>query len=194
MKKRILTLGITLALVATMVMPMAALALDPNQSGQTAATFTGEIEIVGKDADTAVTQIWFPPAAPTFTVSNPWNDADDPTSPPAPPTDNQVLSVSTSEPVVRLKNTSLSLDFIVWLGISAWTAAVVSEDYELVDTTVVTVNEVNDVLSATGGAAMFPTGTTINAGTYKALYLEVVLGSTAGVTGTSTLTVLGSAP
>jgi hypothetical protein len=192
MKKRILTLGIVLALVATMVVPVTALA--GNQSGQQAATFSTTIEIVGKVDNTAVSQILFPPAAPGATVSNPWNDADDSNSPPDPPTHTQLLSASASEPVVRLYNNTGG-DLVVWLVITDWTSdVVVSEDYELVDTTTTTVDVVNDVLSSDGNAATIPTGITINDGTYKALYLEVVLSGTGGLYGTSMLSILGTAP
>jgi hypothetical protein len=185
-------LAIVLALVATMVVPVTALA--GNQSGQQAATFSTTIEIVGKVDNTAVSQILFPPAAPGATVSNPWNDADDSSSPPDPPTHTQLLSASASEPVVRLYNNTGG-DLVVWLVITDWTSdVVVSEDYELVDTTTTTVDVVNDVLSSDGNAATIPTGITINDGTYKALYLEVVLSGTGGLYGTSMLSILGTAP
>jgi hypothetical protein len=192
MKKRILTLAIVLALVATMVVPVTALA--GNQSGQQAATFSTTIEIVSKVDDTAVSQILFPPASPGATVSNPWNNADDPSSPPDPPTHTQLLSASASEPVVRLGNNTGG-NLVVWLVISDWTSdVVVSEDYELVDTGTATVDVVDDVLSLDGDAATVHTGVTINNGTYKDLYLEVVLSGTGGLYGTSMLSILGTAP
>jgi hypothetical protein len=204
-KKRILTLAITLALLATMLVPMAALALDPNQSGQSASTFTGTIGIVAKNTAEAVDVIAFPPAPPNTTVSNPVNFTDwDPAVDPPPPPANwaQALSPTDSSPVVRLKNTTGG-PLIVWFQVSDWggTPRIVTEErYELVDTGTLTVNAVTDVLSPGGAAYTVCTFVTIAAtgdpgdGDYKDLYLEVDLCDTAGVTGGSLLTVLGSAP
>lgn len=183
MKKLILTLGMALALVAALVAPMAALATNVGtQSASTAQATT--IEIVGKVADTAVGTIIFPEGAPSAIISDPYNSVDTNTAP-------QVLHATTSEPVVRLKNTSGGT-LTVWLGITSWTNdAVVSERYELVDTTATEVQTVTTVLSADGTAASVNTAATIADAAYKALYLEVTLGALAGKTGTSTLTILG---
>jgi len=187
MKIRILTLGIILALVVTMVVPTTVLALDPNQADQSASTFTGAIQIVSKVSDDAVSSIIFPPGAPTGVVNWPLNNVDG-------PSDLQQLSATASEPVVRLKNSTAG-NLIAWLQITDWTNdVVVAEDYELVDTGTVNVNVVDDVLSADGKSATVRTYGTIPAGGYKDLYLEVVLGAVSGVTGSSTLTVLGEAP
>ena len=61
-------------------------------------------------------------------------------------------------------------------------------------TTDATVAVVDNVLSANGNAASVPTTIGITTGAYKALYLELVLGSLAGKTDSSTLTVLGETP
>ena len=144
--------------------------------------FSTAISIVGKVADTAVGTITFPEGAPDATVSDPYNDVDG-------DTDKQVLHASTSEPVVRLKNTSAGT-LTVWLEITTWGNGVaVSEDYELVDTT--DVETVTGVLSADGNAAIVNTTVTMATTTYKALYLELVLSSLAGKSGSSTLTILG---
>ena len=144
------------------------------------------IHIVGKEADTAVTTITFPEGAPSATISAPYSDVDS--------GDPQFLDSLVSEPVVRLKNTSAGT-LTVWLEINAWTAAVASEDYELVTTGTATVDVVDNVLSADGGAvASFSTGVTIGAGLYKDLYLEVTLSNQYGKSGTSTLTILGETP
>ncbi len=185
MKKRNLTLGIVLALLAAMVAPMAALA--GNQAGQSAGAFSTALNIVDKVGDTAVTNIIFSPGAPGTTVSDPLNTVNG-------GTDKQVLSASASEPVVRLNNTS-GAALIVSLQISPWTnGVVVSEDYELVAITDTTVAVVDNVLSATGGAATVNTTVSIANGAYLALYLEVVLIGSTGVTGTSQLTILGETP
>jgi len=153
-----------------------------NQSASSSSATT--ISVVGKVADTAITTITFPEAAPSATVSAPYNDVDTTTDP-------QVLSGTVSEPVVRLKNGS-GVDYNVTLEITTWTNGVAaSEDYELVVATDATVAVVDNVLSADGNAASVPTAISIPSAGYKALYLELVLSAVAGKTGTSTLTVLG---
>jgi len=147
--------------------------------------FSTAISIVGKVGDTAITTITFPEGAPDATVSDPYNNVDTEADP-------QVLHASASDPVVRLKNTSGGT-LTVWLEITTWANGVAaSEDYELVDTTT-TVAAVDDVLSADGGAASVDTAVSMATGTYKALYLELVLSSLAGKSGSSTITILGEA-
>ncbi len=153
------------------------------QSASTAAATT--ITVVGKVADTAITTITFPEGAPSATISTPYNNVDT-------VSDAQVLSGTVSEPVVRLKNTSGGA-LNVTLEITTWTNSIVaSEGYALSDpatTTTATITDNN--LSADGNSASVATGASVSAGAYKALYLELILSSTAGATGTSTLTVLG---
>jgi hypothetical protein len=92
--------------------------------------------------------------------------------------------------VVRLRNIS-GVPLLVTLQIDDWTAGVVaSENYELVDSDT-NVSEVTQELSSDGNANSVDTSVTIPAGGYLDLYLEVVLGGMEGVSGTSTLTVLG---
>jgi hypothetical protein len=196
-EKRILTLAIVLALVATMVVPVTALA--SNEAGQGASTFTGTIEIVAKYSDEAVDTIAFPPAAPGTTVSSPVNFTDwYPGVDPLPPPDNweQALSDTDSSPVARLLNNSGG-DFVVWLQVSNWGGTpriVTQERYELVDNGATDVSSVDTVLSPDGAAYTICTFVTIADSDYKDLYLEVDLCGTAGVSGGSLLTVLGSAP
>lgn len=155
------------------------------QSASTASATT--ISVVGKVADTAVSTITFPQGAPSATISVPYNDIDT-------VSDAQVLSGTVSEPVARLKNTSGGT-LNVTLEITTWANGVAaSEDYELVVTTDTTVAVVDNVLSANGNAASVATAIGITTGAYKALYLELVLSSLAGKSGTSTLTVLGETP
>lgn len=163
-------------------------ALAGNTSTQSASTQSAtSITVVGKVADTAITTITFPQAAPSSTVSVPYNDVDTSSDP-------QVLSATVSEPVVRLKNTA-GVTYNVTLEITTWTNSVAaSEDYELKATTDTTVNAVASVLSSNGNANSVATGISMTTGTYKALYLELVLSAVAGKTGTSTLTVLGETP
>ena len=70
----------------------------------------------------------------------------------------------------------------------------VAEHYELVDTGTTTIQVVDDVLSSDGTANTVATGIAMATGTYKALYLQVTLSSSAGKSGTSTLTILGESP
>lgn len=156
-----------------------------NSSTQEASTSQATtIEVVGKSSDTAVTTITFPEGAPSATVSAPYNDVDTDSDP-------QFLDASSSEPVVRLKNTSGgALD--VTLEITSWTNGVAaSEDYELVDTTSTNITSVSSVLSSDGNSNTVSTGESVASSGYKALYLELNLSGVANKTGTSTLTVLG---
>ena len=186
MEKKILFLVGVLVLAATLIVSVTVLASNvATQSASSAKATT--ITVVGKAADTAVTTITFPEGAPSATVSVPYNDVDT-------VTDAQVLHATISEPVVRLKNTSAGT-LKVWLEITTWANGVAaSEDYELVVTTDTTVAVVDNVLSSNGNAASVDTTVQIPTTEYRALYLELVLSSLAGKTGTSTLTVLGETP
>jgi len=130
--------------------------------------------------------------APSAIISNPYNDVESTGDP-------QVLSATVSEPVVRLKNTSGG-ELVVFLQITDWANGVVTaEYYELVATGTNNVNVVDDVLSPNGLFAIVRTGTPtspiiIGAEGYLDLYLAVDLIATPGVSGTSTLTVLGTTP
>ena len=139
------------------------------------------INIVGKTSDTVVGTITFPQGEPGATVSNPYNDRDGVDDP-------QVLHASASVPVVRLKNTSDGT-LTIWLGISAWTGAVASERYVLSDPEVTTTESLSAATALTTTSTR--TGIAIGAGLFKALYLEVTLGTGYGKSGTSTLTILG---
>jgi hypothetical protein len=148
--------------------------------------YSTEINIVGKDSDSVVSQITFPPGLAGNPVSTPFNNSDG-------PSDHQVLSDTDSEPVVRLLNTSGG-PLLVRLEITGWTGGVVvSEDYELVASGTDNVSEVNRELSSNGSASSVATGETIPNGGHLDLYLEVVLSSSEGVSGGSTLTILGEA-
>jgi hypothetical protein len=150
------------------------------------ATPSTEINIVGKGSNDAVSQIVFPPGLTSATVSRPFNNVDTFTNP-------QLLSGTASEPVVRLRNASGG-DLKVTLQIDGWTDGVVTqEDYELVATGT-DVSEVTQELSSDGGDNTVATDVTIPAGGYLDLYLEVVLGSSEGLSGTSMLTILGEIP
>ncbi|MDP3245168.1 MAG: hypothetical protein Q8M83_05950 [bacterium] len=188
LRKLNIAIALFLAMLMTGGLSGATYVLASNVSTQSASTATATtITVVGKVADTAIATITFPQGAPSATVSNPSNDVDTSSDP-------QVLSASVSEPVVRLKNTSGGT-LNVTLEITTWTNSVAaSEDYELVNTATTTVNVVNDVLSTDGNAASAATGVSMTTGTYKALYLELVLSAIAGKSGSATLTILGETP
>lgn len=186
MEKKILFLVGVLVLAATLIVSVTVLASnEATQSASSAKATT--VTVVGKAADTAIATITFPEGAPSATVSVPYNDVDTSSDP-------QSLGTTASEPVVRLKNTSAGT-LKVWLEITTWANGVAaSEDYELVVTTDTTVAVVDNVLSSNGSAASVDTTVQIPTTEYRALYLELVLSSLAGKTGTSTLTVLGETP
>ena len=186
-EKKILISAGVLVLAVVLVASTVVLAADNQATQEASSSKAATISIVGKVADTAVATITFPEGAPSATVSVPYNNVDGDTDP-------QVVAAENSEPVVRLKNTS-GVTYDVWLGITTWTnSAVASQDYELVATDTTNVSEVNDVLSTDGNAASVDTTATMDTGTYKALYLEIVLSSVAGKSSTSTLSVLGETP
>ena len=171
---------LNLALIAGIAIAICGIAIYSLPTAVKAQTLD-TIHIVGKVADTPVSTITFPQGAPGATVSNPYNDVDGVGDP-------QVLHANASEPVVRLKNTSGGT-LTIWLGITAWTeSAVASERFKLMDPATTTVESLTSE-PALGASAS--TTVTIAAGAYKALYLEVTLGTGYGKTGSSTLTILG---
>ena len=186
-----IAIALTLAVVMAGGLGVTTYVLAANTATQEASTAAATtISVVGKAADTAITTITFPQGAPSATVSDPYNDVDT-------VSDSQVLSGTVSEPVVRLKNTSggtlnVTLEITTWNG--TYAGFVASEDYELVVTTDTTIAAVASVLSSNGNAASVATAIGITTGAYNALYLELVLGSLAGKSGSSTLTVLGETP
>lgn len=181
MKKKILTLGIVLVLLAVLVTPMAALATNEGEQ-QASTAFSTSLEIVAKDDSTAVAIIVFPAGQPGADIENPYNTIDG-----AGVGNEQLYSASASLPVVRIKNATAG-SLIVTLEVTAWTGAVASERYLLVQSTDTTVEAADVTAALTGTVA---TGVTIVDTTVGHLYLEVTLGALAGKAGTSTLTVLG---
>lgn len=189
MKKKILTLAGILVLVAVLILPMAVMAAD-NEASQSASTSTATTFLVGGTEegtkDTAVFTITFTEDVPGATITDPSNNIDGSGDP-------QVLSASESEPVVKIKNTHGTQAYNVVLEITTWTNSVVSmEYYNLAADGATNIDIVETALSnADGVAKTVSTGVSISAGTYKDLYLKLVLSSLAGKTGESTLSVLG---
>lgn len=190
LKKRILALTISvLVVLAVLIVPMAVMAAD-NEASQSASTSTATTFLVGGTEegtkDTAVSNITFTEDVPGATITDPSNNIDGSGDP-------QVLSASDSEPVVKIKNTHGTQAYDVVLEITTWTNSVVSmEYYNLAADGATDIETVTDELSnADGVAKTVSTGVSISAGTYKDLYLKLVLSSLAGKTGESTLSVLG---
>ncbi len=186
MKKKILTIGIVLAVVSALVVPMAVMA-DNTGLQDASTTQAATITIVGKTATSTavVSTITFPTGAPSAVIGNPSSDASGGSE--ATP---QLLDGSVSEPVVQLYNGSAGT-LTIWLGITAWTnGAVASERYVLSDPGTTTTDQ-TAMTAGTALGASATTSTPIAASAWQALYLEVTLGALSGVSGTSTLTVLG---
>ena len=138
--------------------------------------------------DTNLTTITFPEGTTETTISAPYNNLDGSGDP-------QVLSATVSEPVAKIKNTG-SVIYNITLEITTWTNSVANmEYYNLATDGATNINTVTSELSdANGTARSVSTGVSISAGTYKDLYLKLVLSSSAGKTGASTLTILGETP
>ena len=179
----VLTLTVLVSGLGGVTYTMAANTATQQASTSAATTIT----IVSKEADSAIATITFPEGAPGATISNPFNNVDTVSDP-------QVLHASASEPVVRLKNTS-GVTYNVTLEVTTWNATyniAASEGYALVATDTTNIETItDDNLSSGGGADSVETGVSMATDTYKALYLELILGTAAGQTGNSTLTVLG---
>ena len=184
MEKKILFLAGALVLAATLIVSVTVLAShEATQQASTAKATT--INIVDKTDSTAITTITFPEGAPSATVSVPYNNVNTDTDP-------QVLSTTTSEPVVRLENTA-GVAYNVTLEITTWTNSLVDmEYYNLAASGATNIDTVTDALSAANGAAnTVSTGVSIPTTEFKDLYLKLVLSEIAAQTGASTLTVLG---
>jgi len=139
--------------------------------------------------DTGVTNITFPEGNPESTVSVPYNDVDGLSDP-------QVLSSTISEPVAKIKNTHASTTYNIILEITTWTNNLVDmEYYNLANDGATNIETVtSELTNANGAARTVSTSLPIAAGAYKDLYLKLILSSTAGKSGTSTLTILGETP
>lgn len=185
MKKKILVLGIVLALVSVLAVPMAALATHEGEQ-QASTSQSTSLEIVAKDNSTAVAVILFPPGLAGADIENPSNNVDG-----TGVDSEQLYSASASLPVVRIKNATGG-NLVVTITVSAWTNSVVaSERYLLVQSTDTTV-EAGDVTAALSGTVA--TGITIDDATVGHLYLEVTLGAVSAKSGTSDITILGETP
>ncbi len=180
MKKKILVWSMVVALVAVLVMPMAVLAANTGTQNASTSQSTS-LEIVADDGSSAVSQITFPVGAPGAEVENPYNNIDGAGAL------EQTYHLTASIPVVTIKNATGGA-LTVTLTVGAWSEAVASERYLLVQNEDATV-EAGDVTAALTGTVA--TGIAIANGDVGDLYLEVTLSALYGEAGTSSLTVLG---
>lgn len=180
MKRQMLALVLSLVLICGFVAPTAVVA--SNQATQNASTSRATtIAVKAQDYSTDVGNITFPEGTPGATVSNPSNDQ----------SETQAFGgAGTAKPVVTLVSDAT---YTVYYEISAFTNSVVANEYYLVNDKGAACADADSVSNAVTFGAVTSTGVTINSGTDNAkdLYLKVVLSSTAGKSGTSTLSILG---
>lgn len=180
MKKKILSLGMVLALLA-MALPMAVFATNEGTQSATSSKATS-ITIMGQDYTTAVTTITFPVGAPSAVISNPSNGT----------TTQGFGGAGVAKPVVTLLNGSTGV-LKIWYTIATFSNGVAaSEKYLIAAKGAAVANE-----AAVNVAVVFGTLTdslitiTNGAGNEKDLYLVLTLSALAGKTGTSLITILG---
>ncbi len=184
MKKKILTIGMVLALVAVLAVPMAALATNQGtQDASTSPAATILIRDVGNTAD--VTTITFPQGAPGAVISNPSSNIPE----------TQILTgVDTAATPVAILTSAAA--YTLWYNVtstSTWGDAVASEKLY----TIAIAGTLDLTTFGTSAYNMTTWGTdqvttqTLAAGVNKELYLQVTLSALSGKTGTSTLTILG---
>lgn len=191
MRKKILILGIVLALVTAVAVPMAVLAVTGEAEQEASTTQAATIEIRNQAGDTAITSITFPPAAVSTTVKVPYNNLDTGTP--------QLFHDSASLPVATLVTDTA---YIAWINIAAgtgWTDTVSAEDYYIVTAVDRTISESDftsgkTTFSAWGTAVSTGVTLTATATNNNDLYLTVDLKANVGKSGTSTLTILGETP
>lgn len=157
--------------------------------GWKSETYYDSIQIRAKDYTTSISSITFPEATPGKIVSNPYNDIDTVSSP------QTFGGAGTAEPVVTLFNGGAG-SLIVWYNISSYTEGAVSNEYYAINDKGAACADANCVSNSMTFDSNVSTGTTMaaGAGNEKDLYLKVVLNSSWGKSGTSTLTILGETP
>ncbi len=188
MKKKILTLGMVVALVAVLVVPMAALATNEGtQSASTTQATSISIRNIADNAD--VTTITFPAAAGGSVVSNPASNI---------PETQILTSVAADATPVAILTSAVA--YTLWFTItdtSNWAETVVSESIftQAIDATLdLTAFAAGDLAITVWDTNTSATPQALAAGVNKELYLQITLQNASGETGTSTLTVLGETP
>ena len=188
MKKRILTLGIVVALVAALAIPMATLA--DNTAGQGAGTtYATTIQIKNTADDGDVSSIAFPGSAAGSEVTNPTSTAD------VSGGDTQVLTTEAGDasPVALLKSAAA---YTIWYQVNDtdnWDETVSGENLWTI-----TIDDPLDKATFDSSCATITTWDTpqsttqtLAAGVAKELYLTVDLENVAGSQGQSVLIILG---
>ena len=141
------------------------------------------IEVRAQDYTTSVSSITFPEGAPEATVSNPSNSA----------SETQTFGgAGTAKPVITLYNGG-GATLTIWYNITTFTNSVVSSENYLVNAKGAACADASCITGSATFDADTTTGTTIavGAGNEKDFYLKTTLGTPAGKSGTSTLTILG---
>ena len=158
-------------------------------SGLASIVLSTAIEVRAQNYTTSVSSITFPVGASGATVSAPYNNVDTITAP-------QVFGgAGTAKPVVTLYNGNAST-LTVWYNVTTFTNSVVSSESYLVNAKGAACADASCITQSATFGADTTTGTTITAGAgnEKDFYLKITLGTPAGKSGDSTLTILGEVP
>lgn len=174
----------TIIFVIAALLMLSTIAYANNEATQNASTSSAtSISIKAQDYTTDVSTITFPAGVPGATISNPSNDHPD----------NQTLGgAGTAKPVVTLLNSG-GATYTIWYQITTFTNSVVANEFYLVNNKGAACADAATISNAVTFVTLTSTGVTINSGVgnEKDLYLKVTLGSAAGKSGTSTITILG---
>jgi len=146
------------------------------------------IEIRAQNYTTSVSSITFPEGTSGATVSQPYNNINGSGSP------QTFGGAGTAKPVVTLYNGNAST-LTIWYNITTFTNSVVSSENYIVNAKGAACADASCITGAVTFDADTTTGTTIlaGAGNEKDFYLKITLGTPAGKSGSSTLTILGEA-
>jgi hypothetical protein len=153
--------------------------------------YSNAIHICAQDYSNAVSTITFPIATAGATVSQPFNNFDGSGS-------SQAFGdAGVAKPVVTLVNTA-DVAYTIYYNISTFTNGVVSNEYYVIKDKGASC-VAGDISNAVSFGLDQNTSKTIGAASsgdaaMKDLYLKVVLSGLEGVSGSSTLTILGESP
>ena len=178
MNKKLVSIILGITLTAAAIPTVALAANNAEQSATTNAATT--IGINAQDGETAVTTITFPAGDIGTEVSNPTNSE----------AETQVFGgAGTAKPVVTLDSPAA---YSVWFQVEDFSSSVVaSESFALLESGAACADATALASSMTLDDTPYDSGVDITDAAVMDLYLKVTLGSVAGETGTSTLTVLG---
>jgi hypothetical protein len=188
MRKRIISIGLVLALISVLI--TASQTSAANTVGQNATTNNvSAIAIRSQNYSSDVTTIIFPPGSPGSTVSNPYNNVDTSSSP------QRYGGAGDAYPAVTLVNTDTSYEYIIYINIGTWSNNVVSSEYFLVNDYRVACSDASAISTQITFGTNTNTSKTITPsvdpnGSRKDLYLKSVLSNVGGLTGSSTITII----